>query len=70
MGHRKRTKHSKVLLVLGKMALWYRNRAGGTVNDILDASRFNNTNKAGTVDTAGLTDDDSVEEHEALRHGT
>jgi hypothetical protein len=61
MGNRTRTKHSKVLSVLEKRALRYRDRAGGTVNDNRDSSRFDDIDETGTVDTAGLTDDDSVE---------
>lgn len=64
MGHRIRTKHSKVLLVLEKQALRYRSRASGTANDNQDSLRFDNIDEMGTVDTTGLTDDDSVEERE------
>ena len=64
MGHRTRTKHSKVLSVLEKRALRYRNRAAGTVKDNRDSSRFDSIDETGTVDTAGLADDESVEERE------
>ena len=50
--------------MLEKRALRYRNRAAGTVKDNRDSSRFDSIDETGTVDTAGLADDESVEERE------
>jgi exonuclease III len=58
MGKMDRTKHAKVLSILEKRALRYRKTP---VNDAQQNGRADCIDETGTVDTAGLTDDDSVE---------
>jgi hypothetical protein len=52
-----RTKHAKVLSILEKRALRYRNIS---VNDDREAMRSDSIDETGTVDTEGLTDDESA----------
>jgi hypothetical protein len=60
MGNDNRTKHSRVLSVLEKRALRYRNRVSGKRNDSLSDGKFDTIDETGTVDTSGLTDDEPV----------
>ena len=50
--------------MLEKRALRYKNKAGSVVNDNRDSTRFDSIDETGTVDTAGLTVDDSGDERE------
>jgi hypothetical protein len=65
MGKQNRTKHSKVLSILEKRALRYRDTGKYSVNDGRKERRFDGIDKTGTVETAGLTDSDSEEEVES-----
>ena len=61
-----RTKHSKVLSILEKRALRYKNRqeyGGGMTERKHQKEEIDET---GTVDMAGLTDDDSVDSTETV----
>jgi hypothetical protein len=60
MGNYNRTEHSRVLLVLEKRALRYRNRVSGKGNDSLSDGKFDTIDETGTIDTSGLTDDEPV----------
>lgn len=61
MGKMNRTKHSRILSVLEKRALRYKNAKTLGVNDDLDNTKFENIDETGTVDTSGLIDDSSVD---------
>ena len=61
MGHMNRTKHAKVLTALEKRALRYKNRCLGVDSD---THRGDTIDETGTVDTAGLTSDESEDEGE------
>jgi hypothetical protein len=50
MGNYNRTKHSRVLSVLEKRALRYRNRVSAKGNDNLSNDKFNTIDETGTVD--------------------
>eukprot|EP00956_Cyclotella_meneghiniana_P001980 scaffold2227_cov52-Cyclotella_meneghiniana.AAC.2 len=54
MGQMNRTKHMNVLSALEKRALRYKNRYGAT-----QVTEVNEIDETGTVDTQGLTDEDS-----------
>lgn len=69
MGKMNRTKHSKVLSVLEKRALKYKNTSGGCVNDSFDKDKLDHIDETGTVDTSSLTDDGSVESDGNSRAG-
>jgi hypothetical protein len=58
MGNYNRTKHSRVLSLLEKRALRY--RVSGKGNDNLPNGKFDTIDETGTVDTSGLTDDESM----------
>jgi hypothetical protein len=57
IGKMDRTKHAKVLSILEKRALRYRNTP---VNDDRETMRSDSIDETGTVETEGLTDDDSA----------
>jgi exonuclease III len=57
IGKMDRTKHAKVLSILEKRALRYRNTP---VNDDRETMRSDSIDETGTVDTEGLTDDESA----------
>ena len=58
MGNMSRTKHSRVLSVLEKRAMRYREKTAYGVNDKLSSDRFDNIDETGTVNTSSLTDSD------------
>lgn len=68
MGSMNRTKHNKVLSVLEKRAMRYRDKTTYSEKGNLFSDRLDNIDETGTVEMAGLMDGDSFDSEMEEEH--